>query len=123
MVTRLGVDWTETVVADLLVCGSKGLARQSGVSVRTLRRHLRRSDITLRELMLAKRASVVLNLMQRGLPLSRIAGRVGLSGLPALGRFVRREFGMTPAKLAAQLRQVQRVNLLKRDTRATDPSL
>ena len=105
MAERPGVEWTETAVADLLAGGSKGLARRSGVSVRTLRRRLRRGDVTLRELMLAKRASVVLNLMQHGVPLSGIAGRVGLSGPPALGRFVRREFGMTPANLAAQLRR------------------
>ena len=108
MEDRVGVAWTETAVTDLLARGSKGLARRTGVSVRTLRRRLRRDGITLRELTLAKRASVVLNLMQRGLTLTRIAARVGLSGSPALGRFVRREFGLTPAKLAAQLQQVPR---------------
>jgi AraC-like DNA-binding protein len=104
----LGVAWTETAVADLLSRGSKGLARQTGVSVRTLRRRFRRGGVTLRELTLAKRAAVVLNLMQRGLSLTGIAARVGLSGSPALGRFVRREFGVTPAALAAQLQPAPR---------------
>ncbi len=103
-VGRSGVEWSESVVARLLAGGCKGLACHVGVSVRTLRRRFRESDITLREIMLAKRAAVVLNLMQAGLPLTRIAGRVGLSSSPALARFVRREFGTTPARLAAQLR-------------------
>ena len=104
-VGRSGVEWSESVVARLLAGGCKGLARHSGVSVRTLRRRFRESGSTLREITLAKRAAVVLNLMQAGLPLTRIAGRVGLSGPPALARFVRREFGTTPSGLAAQLRR------------------
>jgi AraC-like DNA-binding protein len=105
---RSGLEWSEEAVTCLLTCGSKGLARRSGVSVRTLRRRLRRSGITLKEITLAKRAAVVLNLMQAGLPLGTIAARVGLSSSPALTRFVRHEFGTTPLRLAVQLRISER---------------
>jgi AraC-like DNA-binding protein len=99
-----GVRWSEESVTDLLRGGSKEVARISGVSVRTLRRRFRRRGITLRDLILAKRAAVVLNLMQAGLPLGSIAVCAGLSSSPALNRFIRHEFGTTPARLAAQLR-------------------
>jgi AraC-like DNA-binding protein len=100
---RGGLDWSEQAVSSLLAGGSKELASRSGVSVRTLRRHFNRDGLTLRGVVCAKRAAVILNLMQAGMPLAGIARRVGLSGSPALARFVRREFGTTPKVLAADL--------------------
>lgn len=100
-----GIGWSDDTVRCLLFRGNKGLARHAGVSVRTLRRRFRRCGITLKGVLGAKRASVVLNLMQSGLSLRQIAFSAGLSSPPALARFVKREFGMTPAKLAKQLRR------------------
>lgn len=100
---RLGTVRSKEDVRRLLLDGSKALARQAGVSRRTLRRQFRRGGSTLREITLAKRAAVVLNLLQAGLPLRKVAGGAGLSSSPSLVRFVKREFGTTPARLAAQL--------------------
>jgi len=97
--------WSDEAVSDLLFRGSKNLARHNRISVRTLRRRFNSDGISLRDLTRSKRAAVVLNLMQAGLPLSAIVARVGLSSPTALVRFVRREFGTTPARLAAQLRE------------------
>lgn len=100
---RLGTVRSKEDVRRLLLGGSGAFARQAGVSRRTLRRQLRRSGTTLREIMLAKRAAVVLNLLQAGLPLRVVAVGAGLSSSPSLVRFVKREFGTTPARLAAEL--------------------
>jgi AraC-like DNA-binding protein len=100
---RLGTVRSKEDVRRLLLGGSKALARQAGVSRRTLRRQFRRSGTTLREIVIAKRAAVVLNLLQAGLPLRMVAVGAGLSSSPSLVRFVKREFGTTPARLAAQL--------------------
>ena len=90
-------------VRRLLVGGSKAVARQAGVSVRTLRRQVRGGGTTLREIVLAKRAAVVLNLLQARVPLRMVAAGAGLSSSSSLVRFVKREFGTTPARLAADL--------------------
>jgi AraC-like DNA-binding protein len=75
---RLGVIGSSEEVRCLLLGGSKAFARQAGVSVRTLRRQFRDGGTTLREIRLAKRAAVVLNLLQAGLPLRTVAAGAGL---------------------------------------------
>jgi AraC-like DNA-binding protein len=100
---RVGTVRSKEDVRKLLLGGSKAFARQAGVSVRTLRRQIRGGGATLREIVVAKRAAVVLNLLQTRMPLRTIAASAGLSSSASLVRFVKREFGTTPARLAADL--------------------
>ena len=84
--------------------GGKGLARQEGVSFRTLRRRFKDRGMTISEARLTRQASMVVNLLQlKDVTLRDVALRLGYSGVPALTKFVRREFGVPPGILRRQL--------------------
>ena len=84
--------------------GGKGLARQEGVSFRTLRRRFKDRGMTISEARLTRQASMVVNLLQlKDVTLRDVALRLGYSGVPALTKFVRREFGVPPGNLRRQL--------------------
>lgn len=99
---RAGVDQLELLVRE----GAKVLARQEGVSLRTLRRRFKDRGLTLAQARLTRKAAMAVNLFQtRTLSLRDIALQLGYSGTSSLGRFIRREFGVSPDGLRRQLLQ------------------
>jgi AraC-like DNA-binding protein len=84
--------------------GGKALARQEGVSFRTLRRRFKDRGMTISQARLTRQASMVVNLLQlKDVPLRDVALRLGYSGVPSFTKFVRREFGVPPGILRRQL--------------------
>jgi AraC-like DNA-binding protein len=88
----------------LLHHGVKGLAAMFAVSVSTLRRRCTAHGFCLAELVAARRAGLVVNLLQSPeMRLADVARETGFSNVTAFSRFVRREFGQTPGMLRAAL--------------------
>ena len=84
--------------------GGKALARQQGVSFRTLRRRFKDRGMTISQARLTRKVSMVVNLLQlKGVTLRDLALRLGYSGAPSFTKFVRREFGVPPGILRRQL--------------------
>ena len=84
--------------------GGKALARQEGVSFRTLRRRFKDHGMTISQARLTRQASMVVNLLQlKDVILRDVALQLGYSGVPSFTRFVRREFGVSPGVLRRQL--------------------
>ena len=92
---------------DILVRkGAKVLARQEGVSLRTLRRRFKDRGLTLAQARLTRKAAMAVNLLQtKALSLRDVALQLGYSGTSSLGRFIRREFGVSSDILRRQLLQ------------------
>lgn len=86
--------------------GGKALARQEGVSFRTLRRRFRHEGMTVLQARQGRRASMVVNLLQlTDVALGDIALRLGYSGAQSFSKFVHHAFGVPPAILRRQLRK------------------
>jgi AraC-like DNA-binding protein len=84
--------------------GGKALARQQGVSFRTLRRRFKDRGTTISQARLTRKVSMVVNLLQlKDVTLRDLALRLGYSGAPSFTKFVRREFGVPPGILRRQL--------------------
>jgi AraC-like DNA-binding protein len=92
---------------DVLVSeGAKALARQEGVSLRTLRRRFKDRGLTLAQARLTRKAAMAVNLFQgKTFNLREVAFQLGYSGPSSLCRFIRREFGVSPHILRRQLLQ------------------
>lgn len=88
----------------LLRGSSKVLAKKLGMSLRTLRRHFERKGTSLYAFRQARRAALVVNLLQRPqIRLRDLVARLGFSNPASLARFIHSEFGMTPGELRRQL--------------------
>jgi AraC-like DNA-binding protein len=84
--------------------GGKALARQEGVSFRTLRRRFKDRGMTISQARITRQASMVVNLLQlKDVTLRDVALRLGYSGVSSFTKFVRREFGVPPGILRRQL--------------------
>lgn len=92
---------------DILVReGAKALARQEGVSLRTLRRRFKERGLTLAQARLTRKAAMAVNLFQVSTSSLRgVALQLGYAGTSSFGKFVRREFGVSPGILRRQLLQ------------------
>jgi AraC-like DNA-binding protein len=90
---------------DILVReGAKALARREGVSFRTLRRRFKDGGVTVFQARITRRASMVVNLLQdKHADLHYVSRTLGYSSVSAFAKFVRREFGVTPATLQREL--------------------
>jgi len=101
---RVTGDGVSDPVGILVREGGKTLARREGVSFRTLRRRFKNRGVTVTQARMTRQASMVVNLLQREhADLRYVARALGYSSVSAFAKFVRREFGMTPATLRREL--------------------
>lgn len=87
----------------LLRCGSAVVARQYGVSERTLRRRFEKIGSRLEWHCAERRRNIALRLLAEGLPNEVIAARLGLSSASSFCRFAKREIRESPKDLRLRL--------------------
>src|SRR5262245_43644401 len=96
---------TASLLRVLLTGGTLELAREFGLSVRTLHRVLSRRGVSARELRTWARREAIGIFLERRVPQSEIASVVGFRSVPTLQAFIRRELGTTSRALRAASRQ------------------
>lgn len=83
----------------LLARGTKGIAKERGVSVRTLQRRLAAQGLRARQVVAELGRERAKQLLRSGLRVGDVAFELGFSGTEAFSRFCRRELGATPTEL------------------------